>query len=178
MRLIFSSLIILFLTACSTGIEGAKYTSLTPKFDPYDFFLGDVKAWGIVQDRDGNLVQQFTVDIKGSINNSGQLVLDEYFEYLLGDGVKTRVWTISKEAENQYSGVAGDILDKATGGTFGNAMNWQYRMDLPVGDTSYEVKFDDWMWSFDQSTLINRSYIEKFGIVMAEVTIFMQKSKP
>ncbi|MEJ6472799.1 DUF3833 domain-containing protein [Pseudoalteromonas piscicida] len=177
MRNTFIVVIALLLSACSSGIDGGKYTSLSPKFDPYTFFVGDIKAWGIVQDRDGNLVQQFTVDIKGSIDENNQLVLDESFEYLLGDGVKTRIWTIQKSTNGQFSGRADDILDTASGETFGNAMNWQYRMDLPVGDTTYEVKFDDWMWSFDQSTLINRSYIEKFGIVMAEVTIFMQKSE-
>ncbi|MEC8747574.1 MAG: DUF3833 family protein, partial [Pseudomonadota bacterium] len=40
---------------------------------------------------------------------------------------------------------------------------------------TYSVTFDDWFWAFDDSTMMNRSYIRKFGIVMAEVTIFMQK---
>ena len=48
-------------------------------------------------------------------------------------------------------------------------------MDLPVDDTTYSVTFDDWFWAFDDSTMMNRSYIRKFSIVMAEVTIFMQK---
>ncbi|NSY33909.1 DUF3833 domain-containing protein [Pseudoalteromonas sp. JC28] len=175
MRITLAILTLFLLSACSSGIDGKKYSTLKPQFNPYEFFVGDIKAWGIVQDRDGNLVQQFTVDIKGSINNKSELVLDESFNYLLGDGVKTRVWTITKASRNQYSGRADDILNSASGETYGNAMNWQYRMDLPVDDTSYEVHFDDWMWSFDQTTLMNRSYIEKFGIVMAEVTIFMQR---
>ena len=48
-------------------------------------------------------------------------------------------------------------------------------MDLPVGDNSYMVRFDDWIWAFDDSTVINRSYIRKFGLTFAEVTIFMQR---
>ena len=48
-------------------------------------------------------------------------------------------------------------------------------MDLPVDDTTYAVTFDDWFWAFDDSAMMNRSYIRKFGVVMAEVTIFMQK---
>jgi len=48
-------------------------------------------------------------------------------------------------------------------------------MDLPVGDKVYRVAFDDWMWAFNENTLMNRSYIRKFGLVMAEVTIFMQR---
>jgi hypothetical protein len=48
-------------------------------------------------------------------------------------------------------------------------------MDLPVGESSYRVKFEDWMWAFDENTLMNRSYIRKFGITFAEVTLFMQR---
>ena len=51
-------------------------------------------------------------------------------------------------------------------------------MDLPVGDNEYRVQFDDWMWAMDENTLMNRSDIKKFGLVMAEVTIFMQKAPP
>ncbi|MEI5637896.1 MULTISPECIES: DUF3833 domain-containing protein [unclassified Pseudoalteromonas] len=175
MRATIIILITLLLTACSSGIEGNRYAQLQPKFDPYTFFQGDIKAWGIVQDRDGNMIQQFVVDINAYQNESGQLILDETFEYLLGDGVKERVWKIRQQQNGSYVGRAGDILAEASGETFGNAMNWRYEMDLPVGDTSYVVTFDDWMWAFDNNTLMNRSYIEKFGLTMAEVTIFMQK---
>ena len=47
-------------------------------------------------------------------------------------------------------------------------------MKLPVGSREIEVKFEDWMWMLDESRLINRSYIKKFGIVVAEVTIYME----
>jgi hypothetical protein len=55
------------------------------------------------------------------------------------------------------------------------AMFWGYEMDLPVADDSYRVTFEDWIWAFDDRTIINRSYIKKFGLVFAEVSIFMRK---
>ncbi len=48
-------------------------------------------------------------------------------------------------------------------------------MDLPVGDSSYRVNFDDWFWAVTDDTLVNRSTISKFGIDFAEVTLFMQR---
>ncbi|WP_440056320.1 DUF3833 family protein (plasmid) [Pseudoalteromonas sp. T1lg65] len=167
--------LVFILAGCSVAIDGEKYRSLTPTFNPYHFFDGKVVAWGIVQDRDGNLIQQFKVNIDGSVDGNGALVLDETFSYLVGEGVTKRIWTIEQTATESYSGTASDILSAATGQTFGNAMNWRYEMDLPVDDTSYVVEFDDWMWAFNDDTLMNRSYIKKFGIVMAEVTIFMKK---
>jgi hypothetical protein len=103
------------------------------------------------------------------------LVLDERFTYSLGEGPESRIWRITPEADGTYTGQASDILDVATGKPYGNAFNFTYSMDLPVDDTTYTVAFDDWFWALDNDTLMNRSYIKKFGLVMAEVTIFMQR---
>jgi hypothetical protein len=162
------------LLASCAGIEGKQYQNITPVLDLDVFFIGKVKAWGIVQDRSGNVIQRFTVDIDGSLQGD-TLVLDETFEYGMGDGAKKRIWKITQTADGEYQGEAGDIAGPATGKIFGNALYWEYEMDLPVGESSYRVKFEDWMWAFDENTLMNRSYIRKFGITFAEVTLFMQR---
>lgn len=161
-------------TGCAGGPDGETYKKQQPTFDLYAFFDGSVKAWGIVQNRSGEVVQRFTVDIEGKISGS-QLILNESFTYQLGEGPANRVWTISPLSSSSFRGDAGDILDSAIGRSYGNAFNFQYRMNLPVDDTSYEVAFDDWFFALEADTMMNRSYIKKFGIVMAEVTIFMQK---
>ena len=174
-RLFVVTVITLLLGSCGTrDINGSVYTTQEPAFDITAFFDGEVRAWGIVQDRSGNLTQQFTVVIDGNWDGT-TLTLDETFNYGLGDGPEERVWKLSRDEEGQWRGSAGDILDEATGRSFGNAFRWQYRIDLPVDDTSYVVNFDDWIWAFDDNTIINRSYITKFGITFAEVTIFMQR---
>lgn len=164
----------ILLSACSTSIDGTTYQPLQPKFDIVSFFTGEVKAWGIVQNRSGDVVQRFTVTIDGTYNN-GELVLDERFSYGLGEGPTTRIWTINQNSDGTYTGNASDIANSAKGYSHGNAFNFVYEMDLPVDDTTYRVTFDDWFWAFDDKQMMNRSYIKKFGIVMAEVTIFMQK---
>ncbi len=86
-----------------------------------------------------------------------------------------RTWRITPTGNGVYEGRAGDILGVAKGTSYGNAFNFQYEMDLPVDDTTYQVAFDDWFWAMGDGTLMNRSYVKKFGLVMAEVTIFMQQ---
>lgn len=164
----------IILSACSISIDGDSYKAQRPTFDLETFFIGKVTAWGIVQNRSGEIVQRFEVNIDGSMHN-GNLVLDETFKYSVGDGPIKRIWTISKNADGTFTGNAGDIAGDATGTPFGNAFNFTYEMDLAVDDSTYRVNFDDWFWSFDDNNMMNRSYIKKFGIVMAEVTIFMQK---
>ncbi|MFT5760687.1 MAG: hypothetical protein ACI9LM_005474, partial [Alteromonadaceae bacterium] len=64
-----------------------------------------------------------------------------------------------------------------TGKLEGSAMQWAYQMDLPVGDSTYRITFDDWMFLMNDGVLVNRSYLKKFGITMAELTLFMQKQE-
>ncbi len=164
----------LLMGGCSTSIEGENYQQMVPKFDLFAFFNADVKAWGIVQDRSGNVIQRFTVDIKGDIKGE-ELVLRETFSYQLGEGPEKRTWRIQREGDGDFIGRANDISGTANGTSYGNAFHFTYRMDLPVGDDTYDVGFDDWFFAMDERTIMNRSYIRKFGLVMAEVTIFMQQ---
>ncbi len=176
MRFLIVILAWLGLSACSVGIDGKDYTQQTPPLSLEQFFDGKVKAWGIVQNRSGEVVQRFIVDINGVNEPNGSLTLNESFTYLLGEGVNKRVWHIRQgDTANHFIGEASDIAGPAQGRSYGNAFNFNYEMDLPVDDTEYRVSFDDWFWAMDEHTLMNRSYIRKFGIVMAEVTIFMQK---
>ncbi len=174
MRYLGLILILFGVMGCSVSIDGDTYKQHTPAFSLETFFSGDVKAWGIVQNRSGEVVQRFTVDIYGS-KDGNVLVLDERFTYSLGEGPGSRVWRITPESDGTYTGRASDILNEATGTSYGNAFNFTYSMDLPVDDTTYNVAFDDWFWAMDDNTMMNRSYIKKFGLVMAEVTIFMQR---
>ena len=166
--------VIATLMGCSGASSQLKeYDGTSPKMDIKEYFTGPIKAWGVVQDRSGKVTRKFDIDMVGTWNgNEG--VLEEEFSYYDGEK-QQRVWKIKKLEGGKYEGRAGDILDKATGEVNGNAAYWSYSMDLPVGDTTYRIKFDDWMFAMNDGVLINRSYLKKFGVKVAELTIFMQK---
>jgi hypothetical protein len=128
-----------------------------------------------VLDWRGRVVNRFDVDMVGKWEGETG-TLTEHFVYY--DGKKQeRVWTIKKLPDGKYIGTAADILGKADGKQNGSAVRWSYSMDLPVGDATYRIKFDDWMWQMNDGVLINRSYLKKFGITVAELSLFMQKQK-
>lgn len=167
----------LLLSGCaSKSIQGEDYRPQAPVFDIAVFFAGTVKAWGIVQNRKGNVIQRFTVAIEGTVDGDS-VVLDEVFHYDFGEGPATRRWELQRLDNGKWRGGANDIASTATGAEFGNAFNWTYEMDLPRQGSNKTVRvvFDDWLWAMDDNTAVNRSYIKKFGITFAEVTIFMQK---
>ena len=104
--------LIIFLTllGCTT-MKIENFAETKPEFNLMQFFEGEVKAWGIIEDRFGNLRRQFTVDMKGTVEN-GVLTLEEDFIYADGEKDK-RIWKFSKLDSNSYKGLANDIVGEA-----------------------------------------------------------------
>lgn len=159
---------ILLLSGC-TGMEISDFRNTEPRLVLEQYFAGKTRAWGIFEDRFGTLRRQFTVDITGRYDGR-ELVLDERFQYRDGEQDR-RVWTIAKTGENTYEGRADDVVGVATGKALGNALNWRYDMDLKVGDGSWRVHFNDWMFLQPSGVLINRARVSKFGIEIGTVTL-------
>lgn len=168
-------LVLPLLSACG-GLRVEDQAGLGPPLDLYEFFNGETEAWGLVQDWRGRVVRQFVASIDGQVVN-GELVLDEVFRYGTGER-ETRRWKIRRQSDNKLRGTANDIVGEATGRTHGNAMMWRYEMDIETRGKKVRVRFDDRLWQIDGDTLINRAAIKKFGVTVAEVTLFMRKSSP
>ena len=162
-----------FLSGCMGGQSLDHYKNENPPLDLQAYFTGPIKAWGLVQDYSGKVTRRFDVEMVGTWN--GDIgTLKEKFQYYDGE-TQERIWTIKKITANDYQGSAADILDTATGRTSGNTMRWAYQMDLNVGEKTYRITFDDWMYLMNDGVLINRSYLKKFGFTVGELTLFMQK---
>jgi len=167
--------IMAFLASCTGGPNLDHYKDSSPQLDLQEYFTGPIKAWGVVQDRKGHVTRRFDVTMVGTWEGDTG-TLEEDFKYYDGEEQK-RIWTIKRLGDGKYEGTAGDILGKADGEVQGSAMRWAYQMDLPVGDKTYKITFDDWMFQMNDGILINRSYLKKFGITVAELTLFMQKQE-
>ena len=86
-------IIIFTLLGCS-NMKIENFANAKPEFNLMEFFEGKVQAWGIVEDRFGNLRRQFTVDMTGVIEND-TLTLEEDFVYADGE-IDKRIWKFSK----------------------------------------------------------------------------------
>jgi hypothetical protein len=175
----FSSLLgivaALFLLAGCSSMKVQDFAANEPKLVLEDYFLGQTKAWGIFEDRFGNMRRQFVVDILGTWDEANQtLTLVEDFVY--ADGEKSqRIWTIKKLGPNRYQGTAPDVIGIADGTVAGNALFWEYDMDLKVGESFWRVRFSDWMWLQPGDALINRARVKRWGFEIGEVTLFFQR---
>ncbi len=171
--LILMTVLITTLYGC-TAIDVSQYAGKQPNFNLYEYFQGSTKGWGVVQDRKGNLTRQFVVDIQGTVNSQGELVLDEDFTWNDGE-ISKRVWTIAKMADHNYSGKAEDVNGEASGLSYGNVLNWKYQLNLEVDGSTWKINFDDWMFLQPDNVLINRAIMSKFGFRVGEVTIVFLK---
>jgi hypothetical protein len=171
-RIAYAVVGLLMLGGCqSMQIDDFKGT--TPTLVLEEYFAGKTKAWGIFEDRFGNLRRQFVVDITGDWDGK-TLTLDERFEYADGE-TDQRVWRIDKVGENSYEGRAADVIGTAEGQTEGSAFTWTYEMELNIQGRDVKVRFDDWMFLQPGGVMVNRAYVTKFGIELGTVTLFFQK---
>ncbi|MFO7748245.1 MAG: DUF3833 domain-containing protein [Orrella sp.] len=173
LKALVASLSAALLTACS-GVDVQTYADQKPALELPVFFDGTLDAWGVFQKRSGEVVRRFHVEIIGTWESPDKGQLDEYFTY--ADGEKQRrVWTLTRQPDGTWQGTADDVKGVATGKVAGNAFHWKYVLELPVDGKVYEVNFDDWMWLLDETSMMNRSVMSKFGFDLGEVTLFFKK---
>ena len=95
MKKVFILILIFFLTGCSSNMKPTDFKDQKPRLIIEDYLSGNVKAWGILQNRSGKVTRQFSADLDGKWDGK-QLILDEKFNWSDGE-VQTRQWKIIKK---------------------------------------------------------------------------------
>ena len=163
----------IFLTGCLNNMKPTDFENQKPRLIIEDFLSGDVKAWGILQNRSGKVIRQFSADLKGTWDGK-KLILDEKFNWSDGE-IQTRQWTINKIDEHNYTGTAGDVVGNAKGYSYGPAFKFEYVLLVPVKGKELKITFDDWIFKQDDRVAINRATMTKFGFKVAELTVVFVK---
>ncbi|NGN96476.1 DUF3833 domain-containing protein [Grimontia sp. S25] len=170
-KLIAAFALITALVGCSASLEDYKATS--PAFNLFEYFEGETLAWGMVQDYTGKQTRRFEVSIVGTVEGN-KITLDE--DFVFDDGEKQkRIWTITRLEDGSYEGTAGDVVGIATGSESGNALNWIYDLSVEVGDSTYVLTLDDWLYRQDEKRAFNLTSMKKFGIEVGRISIFFEK---
>ena len=173
MKKIFIILFTIFLTGCAKDMKPTDFKDQKPRLVIEKYLSGNVKAWGVLQNRSGKVTRQFKADLNGKWNGN-TLILDEIFNW--NDGEKqTRKWTIKKIDEHNYEGTASDVVGKAIGYSYGPAFKFEYVLLVPIKGKNIKITFDDWIFMQDERIAINRATMTKFGIKVAELTVMFVK---
>ncbi len=174
MKIIFTLLIAILINSCSSNnMKPIDFKDQEPRLIIEDYLSGSVKAWGILQNRSGKVTRQFSANLNGEWDGK-YLILNE--EFFWNDGeVQKRQWKINKIDNHNYEGTAGDVVGVAKGYSYGPAFKFEYVLLVPVKGKEIKITFDDWIFKQDDKVAINRATMTKFGIKVAELTVFFQK---
>ena len=172
MRILLSFILIFLLSNCR-DMNPEEYKNTEPKIKIEEYFLGDVKAWGIFQDRSGKVKRQFTAKMNGSFDGQ-DFILNEDFSWNDGEEQQRR-WTIKKTGDHNYEGTAADVMGVAKGISYGSAFKFEYNLLIPYKNKKIKVRFDDWIFKQDDKVAINRAIVTKFGFKVGELTVFFVK---
>jgi hypothetical protein len=172
MRFFLGLLLLLSIAGC-TGPDIRQYAAQQPALELSDYLNGDLEAWGMFQNRSGEVVKRFHVALTGTWQGDVG-TLDERFTYSDGS-TERRVWTLRRQADGSWRGSAADVLGEAIGEVSGNALHWRYQLLLKVDGEQYVVDFDDWMFLMDGRVMLNRARMSKWGVDLGEVTLSFHK---
>jgi len=174
MKSVFTILIAILLTSCAGNkMKPTDFKDQKPRLIIEDYLSGNVKAWGILQNRSGKVTRQFSADLNGTWDGK-KLILDEEFNWSDGE-VQKRQWKINKLDEHHYEGVADDVVGTAKGFSYGPAFKFEYVLLVPIKGKEIKITFDDWIFMQDERVAINRATMTKFGIKVAELTVMFVK---
>jgi len=175
MKIILALIVTILLTNCSgNNMKPIDFKDQKPRLIIEKYLSGNIKAWGILQNRSGKVIRQFTADLNGKWDGK-QLVLDEKFIWNDGE-IQTRQWKIDKIDEHNYEGTAGDVVGKAKGYSYGPAFKFEYVLLVPVKGKEMKITFDDWIFMQDEKIAINRATLTKFKFKVGELTVFFKKN--
>ena len=162
------------ITKCSDdNMKPTDFKDKEPRLIIENYLSGNTKAWGVLQNRSGKVIRQFSADLDGEWNGS-ELILNEKFIWNDGE-IQTRKWIINKIDENNYEGTASDVVGKAKGYSYGPAFKFEYVLLVPVKGKEMKITFDDWIFKQNEKVAINRATMTKFGIKVAELTVMFLK---
>jgi len=174
MKFIFTLLVTFLITNCSgNNMKPIDFKDKKPRLIIENYLSGNVKAWGILQNRSGKVIRQFSAQLNGKWDGQ-QLILDEIFNWSDGE-VQKRKWKINKIDEHNYEGTASDVVGMAKGYSYGPAFKFEYVLLVPFKGREMKITFDDWIFKQDDKIAINKAKMSKFGIKVAELTVFFQK---
>ena len=169
----FLLLILFILVSNCSDMKPQNYINTKPEIKIEEYFLGNVKAWGIFQGRSGVVKRKFTAEMNGFFEGKN-FILNEDFNWNDGEKQK-RKWTIKKVDDHNYEGTASDVVGIAKGASYGSAFKFEYNLLIPFKDKKIKVRFDDWIFKQDEKVAINRAIVTKFGFKVGELTVFFVK---
>lgn len=140
-----------------------------PEFDPMHFFTGHTRSTGVFENRAGAPTKRVQTETRGRM--VGHELLMEQDLLVEGKPRQHRSWRMRRVDAHHFEGAANDIVGRVRGEAAGHHFHWTFTLALKPGCPLFNVRMTQHMYlQPDGRTMVNRSTIRKFGILVAQVT--------
>lgn len=163
-----SLIIICFFTSCST-LNPTHFENGKPVLDPVKFFGGHTHSYGVLESPGGKPTEQITTTTTGVYAN-GILSIEQDLHPEKGKA-NHRSWKLKQIDAHHVESTANDIAGTARGELYGNYFTWTFRLKIANKGLVRHVRMHQEMYLMpDGRTLLIRSIIRKFGIIVKEIS--------
>ena len=160
--------ILFFLAGCA-GMKPIAFENGESKLDPVKFFGGRTRSTGVIETPGGKPSARITTETVGKMKD-GALSIEQDL-YPEGQKKNHRVFILHQIDEHHVDATADDIEGTAHGLLYGNEFSWTFRRKMANRKFIKHVRMSQTMLLMpDGKTMIIRSVIRKFGIVVAQIT--------
>lgn len=172
-RFFLAGILCLSIISCST-LKPTAFNNSIVKADPVKFFVGHTESYGVSEARSGKPISQITTQTDGVLKDGVVCIEQDLYP---GNGKKNhRSWQLKQIDEHHLEATANDIEGTAMGELNGNYFTWTFRLKVKRGVIKH-VKMSQHMYLMpDGQTMMIRSVIRKFGIIVQEITEQFRKS--
>ena len=161
-------LVLFVLASCST-LKPENFANNLPVLDPVNFFGGHTHSTGVLEAKNGKPSERITTKTTGVYAN-GILNIEQdlYPEKRKQNHRSFKLKLIDK---HHVESTGSDIVGVAHGELYGNYFTWKFSLKIADKGLVRHVNMTQYMLLMpDGKTLIVRSVIRKFGIIVKEIT--------
>ena len=172
--IIFTSCILIFITGCAS-MKPSDFEKGNSTADPIQFFIGKTTSDGVVENRAGKPITRIKTETVGTIQDS--IIQIEQDLYPEGGNKNHRSWQLRQIDKHHVDATANDIDGTAHGLLYGNHFSWTFRLKLTQRKFIKHLRMSQNMYLMpDGNSMIIRSVLRKFGIVVVQITEEFQKN--
>jgi hypothetical protein len=138
-------------------------------FDPVTFFDGHTHSWGVIERRSGAPSERVETDSHGERQGNDRLQMVQRLSFQDGT-TQQREWVLWRSGPGRFEATANDMVGTAKGEATGNMFHWQWVLARSPGNSLMDVTMNQWMYRLQDGSVMIRSTVSKFGLIVAEVT--------
>lgn len=164
-----SAFLVLFVLAGCSTLKPENFSRSTPILDPVQFFGGHTHSDGVLEARSGRPSERITTKTEGVYAN-GILTINQDL-YAEKEKPNHRTFTLKLTDAHHVEGTGSFIGGTAHGELYGNYFTWRFRLKIADKGLVKHVNMTQHMYLMPGGkTLIIRSIVRKFGIIVKEIT--------